>query len=288
VHFFTGVILLLAAIARVPQRIAHFRSTADGKGNNRWRRSRNSLLKYLVNRLATDIVGVSQATLEIALGSAWQADSRCQVIHSGVELTRFQVPADAGAVRREFGFPEAATLVIHVGRLSPEKNHERLIRMFLCFAQLVPDARLLMVGKRNHAIESRIAAIPQTRQEAGRIMFAGVRQDIGRLLASSDLMLFPSLREGLPGAVVEAAAAGIPVLASDIPGISELAALLPGVQAVSLACEDREWATLALAAHRRRSQFPSPSPNFPDLFDVAHARAKFEQLYSQARGQVKE
>jgi glycosyltransferase involved in cell wall biosynthesis len=283
VHLFTGIILLLAAIAGVRQRIAHFRSTADGKGNSLWRRGRNWVLRFLLRQVATDIVGVSRAALEITLGSAWQADSRCQVVYSGVAVERFQVVAEATGVRDEFGFPRDATLIIHVGRLSPEKNHERLVRIFLRFAQLVPDARLLMVGKRDASIESRIAAIPETRQDAGRIVFAGVREDIGRLLAASDLMLFPSLREGLPGAVVEAAAAGIPVLASDIPGISELALQLPGVQAVSLACGDDHWATLALAAHLQRSRTRRSSRTFPVLFDVAHSRAKFEQLYNPAR-----
>lgn len=283
VHLFTGLILVLAAIAKVPKRIAHFRSTADGKGSSLWRRVRNSLLKYLLHQVATNIVGVSQAALEMVLGTAWRADSRCQVIYSGVAVERFQVAADAAGVRNEFGFPEDATLVIHVGRLSPEKNHERLLRIFLRFAQLVPDARLLMVGKRDASIEARIAAISQTRQAADRIVFAGVREDVGRLLASSDLMLFPSLREGLPGAVVEAAAAGIPVLASDIPGISELAGQLPGVQTISLACADGYWATRALAAHAQRFRSSSLDRDFPALFDVAHVRDRFEQLYNPAR-----
>jgi len=281
VHLRTGLILLLAAIARVPKRIAHFRVTGNGnKRSTWWRRGRNSLLKQLLNRVATDIVGVSQATLDKVLGSAWRADSRCRVIYSGVAVERFQVAPDPAGVRREFGFPEDATLVIHVGRLDTQKNHERLVRMFLCFAELVPDARLLLVGKREASIESRITAIAQTHQAAGRVVFAGVRHDVGRLLASSDLMLFPSLFEGLPGAVVEAAAAGIPVLASDIPEISELVGQLPGVQTIDLACPDDYWAGRALAAHRQRSGASNKDRAFPALFDVACARARFEQLYN--------
>jgi glycosyltransferase involved in cell wall biosynthesis len=283
VHLFTGIILLLAAIAGVPKRIAHFRSTADGKGNSLWRRGRNSLLKYLINHLATDIVGVSEDSLDLVLGSAWRADPRCRVIYSGIALEKFQVAADVAGVRNEFGFPEDATLVIHVGRLSPEKNHERLVRIFLSFAQLVPDARLLIVGEGDPAIETLMTAISQNHRAAGKIKFAGIREDVGRLLASSDLMLFPSLREGLPGAVVEAAAAGIPVLASDIPGISELAARLPGVDTISLECPDDYWATCALAACAKRPRASGMGRIFPALFDVTHARAKFEELYDPAR-----
>lgn len=282
VHLFSGFILVLAAIAGVGKRIAHFRTTADGKGNSLWRRSRNSLLTYVIQRCATDIVGVSQAALELVMGPAWPADRRCQVIYSGVAVERFQAAGDAAGVRREFGFPADSTLVIHVGRLAPEKNHERLVRIFLQFAELVPDARLLIVGKRDAAIESRIRAVSQARLDAGGIVFAGVRKDIGRLLASADLMLFPSLREGLPGAVVEAAASGLPVLASDIPGTSELATRLPAVQTISLASPDEYWAARAVAAYAGGSRSSDAGRDFPALFDVAQARAKFEQLYNSS------
>lgn len=283
VHFFSGFILALAAIAGVPKRIAHFRSTADGKGVSLWRRGRNWFLLKLLQRSATDIVGVSQAVMEMALGPAWRTDPLCQVIYSGVAVHAFQVAGDAAGVRREFGLPENATLIIHVGRLSPEKNHERLVRIFLRLVQLMPDAALLIVGKRDARIESRIAAIAPACQTAGRIVYTGVRKDIGRLLASADLMLFPSLREGLPGAVVEAAAAGIPVLASDIPGIVELACRLPNVRTISLACPDDYWAACAMAALAMKARSSSKENIFPALFDVATARARFEQLYNPVK-----
>jgi glycosyltransferase involved in cell wall biosynthesis len=283
VHLFTGVILALSGLAGVRKRIAHFRSTADGKGTGLWRRSRNMLLQCLLNHSATDIVGVSQAALEMVLGPSWRNDPRCQLIYSGVAVETFQVAADPVAVRKEFGFPAETKLVIHVGRLSPEKNHARLVRIFLCLAELVPGASLLIVGKRDAAIESTLASIVQNHPAGRNIVFAGLRADIGRLLASSDLMIFPSLREGLPGSVVEASAAGIPVLASDIPGISELVGLLPGLQAISLACADQYWANSALDALAGRSSGPGARQDFPSHFDVVHARALFEQLYNRNR-----
>jgi glycosyltransferase involved in cell wall biosynthesis len=280
VHFFSGVILVLAALAGVPRRIAHFRSTEDGKGHGPRRRARNMILRHLLKRSATDIVGVSRAALDIALGSAWPADPRCQVIYSGIAVENFRVTPDGANVRREFGLPSDATLVIHVGRLSAEKNHERLVRIFLRFAQLVPGARLLIVGKRDAAIEARMAAVSNQGHCGDRIVLAGIRKDIGRLLASSDLMLFPSLREGLPGAVVEAAAAGLPVLASDIPGIAELAGRLPGLRTISLSLSDDDWANYALTAYVERRRSPRLQPDFPADFDVASARARFERLYN--------
>ncbi len=282
VHYFSGFILLLAATAGVPRRIAHFRSTADGKPGNLWRRFRNSLLRHLLDVIATDLVGVSEDVLDMSLGSGWRRDPRCQVIYSGIAVEKFRVPADPVGVRSEFGLPPQSTLVIHVGRMALEKNHARLVQIFIRFVALVPDARLLLVGKRDTEIESHITRISRIGGVTDRIVFAGVREDVGRLLASSDLMIFPSLREGLPGAVVEAVAAGIPVVASDIPGTSELAGQLPGLFMISLSSPDEYWASSALAALDRRSRGPGPNDGFPTMFDTASARSGFERLYRQS------
>jgi glycosyltransferase involved in cell wall biosynthesis len=284
VHFFTGFILFLAAIAKVPKRIAHFRVTVDGKPETMLRRWRNSVLKYLVNQTATDIVGVSQATLDTAL-PAWRTDSRCRVIYSGIAVERFQIEPDRAGVRKEFGFPEYTVLVIHAGRMDRQKNHERLLHIFFRFARLVPDARLIMMGKRDAEIELRLVTIAHACHADDRIAFAGVREDVGRLLASSDLMLFPSLFEGLPGAVVEAAAAGIPVLASDIPEITELVGLVPRLETISLASPDDYWASRALAALTQERGALNAKPAFPSLLNVANARVMFEELYSSVSHQ---
>jgi glycosyltransferase involved in cell wall biosynthesis len=283
VHYFTGFILLLAAAGGVPQRIAHFRSTADGKGGHSWRRARNAILKYLVNLCATDIVGVSKAALELSMGPGCWNDARCQVIYNGITVKAYQAGGDRTGVRTEFGVPDDATLLIHVGRMDPAKNHERLIRIFYRFSLLVPNTWLLLVGKRTERIEARVRVIAHECKLLDRILFVGLRTDVPRLLAGADLMLFPSLREGLPGAVLEAAAAGVPVLASNIPGILEINEHIPEIQAISLAYPDDEWALRALTLLGRRNSPATSYGVFPPLFDVNHSRGSFECLYTRLR-----
>jgi len=77
------------------------------------------------------------------------------------------------------------------------------------------------------------------------VAFAGTRADVPRLMKAADLMLFPSLWEGLPGAVLEACAAGLPVLASHLPGIVEIASRFPSVHCLSLQASDERWAAAA-------------------------------------------
>ncbi|HNC43965.1 MAG TPA: glycosyltransferase family 4 protein, partial [Acidobacteriota bacterium] len=82
----------------------------------------------------------------------------------------------------------------------------------------------------------------QTLGIADRLVFAGVRSDVPRLLKAADLMIFPSRWEGLPGAVLEACAAGTPVVASNLPGVKEIASEVGRVWEVSLDESDAQWA----------------------------------------------
>ena len=280
VHYFSGILLRLAAKAGTPQRIAHFRSTADGKGANLWRRARNFVLKRWIDKYATDILGVSRATLDGALGDRWQADPRCNVIYSGIDCCPGDLQPDPKGVRNEFGLPIAATLLIHVGRMTAEKNHERLIRIFSAFLRHVPNSYLLLVGALKEPANSRIQKLLRDFAVNGRVIAAGTRTDVRRLLLAADLMVAPSLREGLPGAVLEAVAGGTPVLASDIPEMIEVAEYLP-IKTMSLLESDETWATASVelcedkALRTRLLDAFSESP-----FTMPPSAAAFRKMYA--------
>ena len=174
-------------------------------------------------------------------------------------------------------------LVIHVGRQVPEKNHARLMRIFAEIAARIPQARLLLAGKRENLIETEMTEIAKAHGILERIVFGGVRKDIGRLLAAADVMIFPSLREGLPGAVVEASAAGIPIVASAIPGIAELCVKLPGLICLKLAQSDTDWANCAIEAMQSQAGNDARRRAFPSLLDLHCSKVKFENVYLQGQ-----
>jgi glycosyltransferase involved in cell wall biosynthesis len=279
VHYFSGFLLRLAARAGIPQRIAHFRSTADGKGASLWRTARNFVLKHWIDKYATDILGVSCAALDGAFGRGWRADPRCKVIYNGIDCSSGGQP-DPKGVRNEFGLPIGATLLIHVGRMTAEKNHERLIRIFSAFLGHVPNSYLLLVGQLKEPTNSRIEKLLRDFEVSGRVVAAGCRGDVRRLLLAADLMVAPSLREGLPGAVLEAVAAGTPVLASDIPPMVEVAEYLP-IKTMSLLESDETWATAAVelcedkALRTRLLDAFSESP-----FTMPPSAAAFRKVYA--------
>ncbi len=280
VHYSSGILLRLAAKAGTPQRIAHFRNTADGKGANLWRRARNFVLKRWIDKYATDILGVSRAALDGALGAGWQADPRCNVIYSGIDCYPGDTQPDPKGVRHEFGLPTSATLLIHVGRMVTQKNHARLIRIFSAFLRHVPNSYLLLVGALKEPVCRRIHNLASKLEVNDRVIAAGSRTDVRRLLLAADLMVAPSLREGLPGAVLEAVAAGTPVLASDIPPMIEVADYLP-IRTMSLLESDEIWATASVeliedkALRARLLDAFSKSP-----FTMPPSAAAFRKMYA--------
>lgn len=250
IHYMSGAIVLLAALCGVPLRIAHFRSSSDGRGDNLYRRVVRRVLRAGIDRCATDILAVSASTMIAAWGADWRTDRRCRVIYNGLDTARFDAPCDRASVRQEVGAPVDCPLYIHVGRFDPPKNHARLIEIFAAIAERDHRAHLLLAGRGGNAIEAAVRRRVQELGLADRVIFAGEQRDIPRLLKAADAMIFPSLWEGLPGAVLEACAAGTPVVAGNLPVMEEIAPLLDGLTVVDLAASNDVWAREAIAAAR--------------------------------------
>lgn len=279
-HYLSGYILRLAAKEGVPARIAHFRSTHDGHGNNLRRILQRALMRRWLDRSATRILGVSGASLRDAWGDAWQQDARCAVIYNGIDAAQFAVAADRAGVRREFGIPSASALCIHVGRMDAAKNHTRLLQIFERVLKVHGNCYLILAGGGEGAVEQAARHTVASLGIAGRVVFAGTRSDVPRLLAAADLMIFPSSREGLPGAVLEAAAAGTPVLASDLPCILEISERLEDVRCLSLAQPDDIWAAAAVGMIARGVTAGSALDRFEQTqFSMRNCIRAFEAMY---------
>jgi glycosyltransferase involved in cell wall biosynthesis len=236
----------------VPVRIVYFQSSQDGRGRSPWRKAYAGLMRRWIDRHATDIMAVSEGALSAAWRPDWRDDPRCQVIYQGVEASRFKAQDDPRAVRRRLGVADDAPLYIHVGRITEAKNHPRLVEVFAAVRDRQPHARLLVVGRGEQALEEQLRRrVGELRLDESVIM-CGERNDIPRLLAAADVMIFPSLWEGLPGAVLEACASGMPVVASQLPSIGEIAQRVPRVRCVSLSQSNEDWAAAIQAAFQAR------------------------------------
>lgn len=273
VHHFSGLILALARLAGAPTRLAHVRVTDDGRASTLRRRAYRAVMRGLIDRHATAVIGVSEGAMDAFWGPRWRADPRLVVIYNGVEPMRFAEPAVPASVREEFAVPPGAPLAIHVARFDPQKNHTGLVRIAEKLVARRRDLVLLLVG--DGPLRERVRKEVEASGLAGSVRFAGARDDVPRLLRAADVFVFPSLWEGLPGAVLEALAAGLPVVASPLPGVLEIARHADGIVTADPADPERFAAHVdgALAAAAPRAALPS-------IFTTATAMERLLACYA--------
>jgi glycosyltransferase involved in cell wall biosynthesis len=112
-------------------------------------------------------------------------------------------------------------VIINVGRQEYQKGQQDLIAAVALLAPQRPKLVVLIVGRKGNATEVLKESV-NVRGLTDVITFLGHREDVGDLLAAADVFVFPSLFEGLGGAVIEAEALGLPVVASDLPVLREV------------------------------------------------------------------
>lgn len=163
-------------------------------------------------------VAVSQSVADFSIREAGLPLDKVVVIHNGVDVEFY---ANAPSIRPvELGLPESARLVVTVGRLDPQKGLLDLVAAAEPILREIGDVQFLFVGEgpQRGILEQEI----KSRGLSGRIHLPGWRADIPQLLKSAELFVLPSLWEGLPNAVMEAMASGLPVICTRVEGASEL------------------------------------------------------------------
>lgn len=215
-HHFSGYVLRVAEKAGVPRRIAHSHSdTRANQATAPWlRRLYLRTTERWVQRHATRGFAVSDPA-GAALFPAWNRDERWEVLYCGIELDPFLQPLDRSSVRAMLGLPHDALVLGHVGTMREPKNHLFLVEIAAAAMAREPRARLLLVGEgpKRPEIEARIRELGIT----DRVVMTGlVRDPLQYLRGAMDALVFPSLWEGLPLSVLEAQAAGLPCILSDV------------------------------------------------------------------------
>jgi glycosyltransferase involved in cell wall biosynthesis len=254
VLYTSGLILALAAWAGVPVRVAHFRATHDGRPSTVRRRAQRLVLRSLIDRYATDIVGCGEGAMDAVWRTGWRGDPRCRIIYNSVDPARFDQPIARERVRAELGIPVTAPLFVHVGNAVAEKNHRRLIEIFAAIRAIAPASWLILAGTGTNSPDGVTARRSRELGVGDRVVGLGLRHDVPSLLKAADALLLPSTAEGLPGIVLEACAAGLPVLATDLPGVREVAARLRLVNYLPLSESNEQWAAVAVTLPSRAEQ----------------------------------
>jgi len=179
---------------------------------------RTGMLARLQN-IHTDVWTVLSPDLIPGLQRALHVPaSQIVLTPNGYDLHRISTPVvPRDEMRRRLGIDDRQLLLLSVGRLAPQKDYHTMIEGMRIVATEQPDARLLIAGKGPER-ESIIRGVMQAGLE-GRVRLLGLRDDVPELLAAADIFVMSSLYEGMSGAATEALTAGLPVVATDAPGL---------------------------------------------------------------------
>lgn len=148
--------------------------------------------------------------------------TKIRVISPGIKGLNFDCDSKARSrvIRREFAIGDCTTLLLYVGRLSPSKGYRDLLHAMPQLMDEVPGIRLVMVGSGEGGADC--AAIVDELKLGDSVLFLGHREDAREIIAAADILVLPSVGEGVPRVVLEAFAVGTPVLVSDVPSLNEL------------------------------------------------------------------
>jgi glycosyltransferase involved in cell wall biosynthesis len=197
---------------------------------------------WTARHLTHSFHAITHAVKDSAVRTMRIPPERITVVERGRDRTRLGEPGleRRNRVRASLGLDRGARVILNVGRQEYQKGQRYLIEAFDAVSERVPDAVLLVAGRTGHC-SAELESLTLRSPAKERIRLLGYRDDVPDLLAAADVFAFPSLYEGLGGAVIEAMALGLPVVASDIPPVREVVApqesalLVPPENSVALA-----------------------------------------------------
>jgi glycosyltransferase involved in cell wall biosynthesis len=195
---------VVGRLCGVPLRISSERTMA-------WEGRTRRLLNRWTVPLATHVIAVSEAVAAYARQEFRIPPDRLTVIPNGVELDHFR-PSPRPPGPRD-------PVVGCVAGLRPEHDHLTLVEAFARLASRLPRATLLLIGRGPE--EARIRSTAAARGVVARVTFAGEQEDVSPFLHRMDLYAQASLTAGLPNAILEAMACGLPVVATAVGGTPE-------------------------------------------------------------------
>jgi glycosyltransferase involved in cell wall biosynthesis len=278
---FAGVILRAAARQGVGHRFAHLHTTGDGARTTLKRVIYRKLMVYLVRRHATRVLACSHGALDAFFGKDCHDDPRMRVVYCAADLTPFEEPVDRKTVRAELGVPADAMLMLHVGRFVEAKNHRYLIDIFHETRKRRSDLHLVLVGEGELLAESLSQVRELGLEEC--VHYLGVRSDVAKWMRAADVMVMPSIREGLPVTMIEAAAVGLPLIITDMPGTREAKGLGCGAVLLPLEAPVSQWLTAVLGALDEGRPDPDEALSRfrSSPFTSEHSARTMERVYAE-------
>jgi len=197
-------------------------------------------LKY---RLYDHVITISEGIRQVLL-SEGLAPQKVSCVRSAVDAAPYLPPVDRAAFRVEFGLPPDALVAGVVAQLIPRKGHRYLLSALPGLLERHPALQVLIFGQ--GPLEAELRAEVESRHLAAAVRFTGFRHDLPRWLGGLDMLIHPADMEGLGVSLLQASAAGVPIVTSRAGGLPE--AVQDGV--TGILCPPGDVAALAAAIDR--------------------------------------
>ena len=206
---------LAALLAKVPCIVGSVHNVYNARDKKLNRRILNRYLGIFTDK----VVAVSEEVKKEIVRYDSVPENKVAVIYNGVDRKRF-MDIDAQSIRSEFHIPKSTPVIGTVGRFFPQKGQKYLLEAVAKVRNKFPHIAVFVIG--DGSLKKELQDHTKKLNIEQNIIFTGVRRDIPALLAAMDIFIFPSLWEGFGNALVEAMAAGKPIIATDIPSVREI------------------------------------------------------------------
>lgn len=216
VYYFSALVMIIAYLEGIPIRITHSHSTNDGKRGDIFRKIIRKTCASIIKIFSNRFIGCSDAACLALFGNKCGRKLNSIVVNNAIDINQFNNEVlNLEKEVNNFNINLKTKVFISVARFSDVKNHKKTISVFNKYIdKYSSECMLLLVG--SGELENDIKEIVKDRKLCDKVLFLGTRTDINRLLSISDVFLMPSKFEGLPVSLVEAQAAGVNCVISDV------------------------------------------------------------------------
>lgn len=240
----------------------------------------------LTNRLVDHMTIISDAAAERFIAEGIVPETLLTVVPNGIDADRLRdVPPGAReSLRREAGVDDREFAWLAVGRFEVAKDYPNMLRGFARVRERQPRAVLLLVGR--GSLQPETEALARELGLAGAVRFLGVRSDVPVVMSAADGYVMSSAWEGMPMVLLEAAAAGLPIVATSVGGNREVVRneetgfLVPATdpEALGLAM----LRLMSLTAEQRRSMGERGREHVRANYGLHRVAERWERLYLEA------
>ena len=260
-------VLEIARRRGVPLRIVHSHSSSNMGG-------RLTFILHSVNKMF--VRGWANAYFACSEpAAAWFYGKKpCTLLKNGIDVEKFRFnPECRKRIRNQLGIADCFAIV-HVGRFGVEKNHKKLLGVFHEVRKVRDNAKLILCGdgEERGNIEEQIRELDL---EEG-VLLLGIISNVHEILQAADLMVMPSLFEGLPFALLEAQAAGLHCVVSDT--VSRESDILGGTIFLPLSASNTLWAERILGMEISRDRHDAADQMRREGYDVVDCARSVEKL----------